>query len=79
MSAVSNIASRKLLHLVLRARKQSVGELLGCIRSFNTLKISADDFGESRHTASTEPSSMIRVIALSNTHLPLFWMTIGDV
>ena len=55
MIAVSNIASRKLLHLVLKTRKQSVSELLGCIRSVDTLKMSAGDFGESRHTASTEP------------------------
>ena len=43
--AVSSIASRK----------QSAGELLGCIRAVKSLKISDDDFGESRHTVSSEP------------------------
>ena len=32
-----------------------MGELLGCIRAVNSLKIADDDFGESRHTASSEP------------------------
>ena len=32
-----------------------MGELLGCIRAVNSLKMSEDDFGESRHTASSEP------------------------
>ena len=32
-----------------------MGELLSCIRSVNALKMSGDDFGESRHTASSEP------------------------
>ena len=53
--AVSNIASRKLLHSVLKVWKQSAGELLRCIRSVNAIKMSASDFGESRHTASSEP------------------------
>ena len=35
--AVLNIASRKLLHNVLKLRKQSAGELLKCIRSVNAL------------------------------------------
>ena len=51
-NAVLNISTRKLL---LKARKQSVGELLRCIRSVNALQMSCDDFGESRHTASSEP------------------------
>ena len=42
--AVSSIASRRLLQRVLKARKQSVGELLGCIRAVNSLKMSDDDF-----------------------------------
>ena len=54
-NAVSNIAARKLLNKVLKARKQSVGELLSCIRSVTALKISTEDFGESCHTASSEP------------------------
>ena len=54
-NAVSNIAARKLLNKVLKVRKQSVGELLSCIRSVTALKISTDDFGKSRHTASSEP------------------------
>ena len=54
-NVVSNIAARKLLHRVLKARKQSVGKLLNCIRSVNMLKISSEDFGKSRHTASSEP------------------------
>ena len=53
--AVLSIASRRLLQRVLKVRKQSVGELLACIRAVNSLKISDDDFGESRHTASSEP------------------------
>ena len=53
--AVSSIASRRLLQRVLKVRKQNVGELLGCIRAVNSLKIADDDFGESRHTASSEP------------------------
>ena len=32
-----------------------MGELLGCIRSVNATKVSVDDFGESRHIASSEP------------------------
>ena len=51
--AVLNIATRRLLLRPLKARKQSVGELLGCIRAVNVLNISDDDFG-SRHTASSE-------------------------
>ena len=31
-----------------------MGELLGCIRSVNAMKISAVDFGESRHIAFSE-------------------------
>ena len=54
-NAVSNIAARKLLNKVLKVRKQSVGELLSCIRSVTALKISMDDLGKSRHTASSEP------------------------
>ena len=54
-NAVCNIAARKLLNKVLKARKQSVGELLSCIRSVTALKISTEDFGGSRHTASSEP------------------------
>ena len=53
--AVLNIASRKLLHNVLKLRKQSAGELLKCIRSVNALTMTATDFGESHHTASSEP------------------------
>ena len=53
--AVSSIASRRLLQRVLKVRKQSVGELLGCIRAVNSLKMADDDFGESLHTASSEP------------------------
>ena len=55
--AVLNIASRKLLHsaLKLRPRKQSAGELLKCIRSVNVLTMTATDFGESCHTAFSEP------------------------
>ena len=53
--AVVNISSRKLLNRVLKVRKQSVGELLHCIRSVNALEItSASSFGNSRHTASSE-------------------------
>ena len=55
-SKLSNaIAARKLLNKVLKVRKQSVGELLSCIRSVTALNISTDDFGKSRHTASSEP------------------------
>ena len=54
-NAVSNIAARKLLNKVLKVRKQSVGELLSCIRSVTALKISTEDLGKSRHTASSEP------------------------
>ena len=54
-NAVLNISTRKLLYRVLKAQKQSVGELLSCIRSVNALRMSGDDFGESRHTASSEP------------------------
>ena len=32
-----------------------MGELLRCIRSVNALQMSCDDFGESHHTASSEP------------------------
>ena len=53
--AVSSIASRRLLQRVLKVRKQTVGELLGCIRAVKSLKILDDDFGESRHTVSSEP------------------------
>ena len=53
-NAVSNIAARKLLNKVLKVRKQSVGELVSCIRSVTALKISTEDFGKSRHTASSE-------------------------
>ena len=49
--AVLNIASRKLLHNVLKLRKQSAGELLKC----NALTMTATDFGESHHIASSEP------------------------
>ena len=52
--AVLSIASRRLLQRVLKVRKHSVGELLVCIRAVNSLKISDDDFGASRHTASSE-------------------------
>ena len=54
-NAVSNIAARKLINKVLKVRKQSVGELLSCIRSVTALKISTEDLGKSRHTASSEP------------------------
>ena len=54
-NSVLDISTRKLLYRVLKARKHSVGELLSCIRSVNALKMSGDDFGESRHTASSEP------------------------
>ena len=50
-----SIASRRLLQRVLKLRKQSVGELLGYIRAVNSLKMLDDDFGKSRHTASSEP------------------------
>ena len=50
--AVVSIASRRLLQRVLKVRKQSVGELLACIRAVNSLKISDDVF---RHTASSKP------------------------
>ena len=53
---VVNISARKLLNRVLKVRKQSVGQLLHCIRSVNALQItSASSFGNSRHTASSEP------------------------
>ena len=39
-NAVLNISTRKLLNWVLTARKQSVGELLRCIRSVNALQMS---------------------------------------
>ena len=32
-----------------------MGKLLSCIRSVTALKISTEDFGKSRHTASSEP------------------------
>ena len=32
-----------------------MGGLLACIRAVNSLQIADDDFGESRHTASSEP------------------------
>ena len=32
-----------------------MGELLGCIRSVNAMKIYADDFCETRHITSSEP------------------------
>ena len=32
-----------------------MGELLRCMRSVNALQMSCDDFGESHHTASSEP------------------------
>ena len=51
-NAVLNISTRKLLNRVLKARNQSVGELLRCIRSVNALQMSCD---ESHHTASSEP------------------------
>ena len=54
-NAVSNIAARKLLNKVLKVQKQSVVELLSCITSITSLKISTEDFGKSRHTASSEP------------------------
>ena len=50
-----NIASCKLLHSALKLRKQSAGDLLKCIRSVNVLTMTATDFGESCHTASSEP------------------------
>ena len=50
-----SIASRRLLQQVLKLCKQSVGELLGYIRAVNSLKMSDEDFGESRHAASSEP------------------------
>ena len=54
--AVLSISSRKLLNQVFKVRKQSVGKLLQCIRSVNALQItSASSFGNSRHTASSEP------------------------
>ena len=54
--AIVNISSRKLLNRVLKVRKQSVGELLRSIRAVNALDItSASGFGNSRHTASSEP------------------------
>ena len=51
LTYVVSIASRRLLQRVLKLHKQSVGELLGCIRAVNSLKMSDD---ESRHTASSE-------------------------
>ena len=71
-NVVSNIAARKLLHRVLKARKQSVGKLLNCIRSVNMLKINSEDFGKSRHTAFSEPFfydqsyTMVRPIAVDS-------------
>ena len=53
-----------------------VGELLGCIRSVNAMKIFADDFGES---CPLSPTFMTSVIVLSNTHRPLLWRRVGDV
>lgn len=53
--AITNISSQKLLNRVLKVQKQSVGELLRCIRSVNALEITSAGFGESRHTVSSEP------------------------
>ena len=69
--AVLNIATQKMLHWVLKTRKQRAGELLGCIRSVNAMKVSADDFSESRHTTSSEPYFYDQCYVLSNMHRPL--------
>ena len=74
--AVSSIASRRLLQRVLKVCKQSVGELLGCIRAVNSLKIADDDFGKSRHTASSEPFFYDQVL---NTPPLLLLTTLLDV
>ena len=51
-----NVASRQLLNRVLKYRRACAAELLGTIRSVKTVEISnEDDFGDTRHTASTEP------------------------
>ena len=74
-NAVSNIAARKLLNKVLKVRKQSVGELLSCIRSVTVLKISTEDFGESRHTASSEPFFYDQSYAMVRHTSPIIIMT----
>ena len=50
-----NISAHNMLNRVLKVRKQSVGELLRCIQSVNALKMTGNDFGECRHTVSSEP------------------------
>ena len=51
-----NVASRQLLNRVLKYRRACAAELLGTIRSVKTVEISnKDDFGDTRHMASTEP------------------------
>ena len=53
--AVCNVASRQLLNRVLKYRRACAAELLGNIRSVKTVETSnKDDFGDTRHTASTE-------------------------
>ena len=54
--AVCNVASRQQLNRVLKYRRACAAELLGTIRSVKTVEISyKDDFGDTRHTVSTEP------------------------
>ena len=54
--AVCNVASRQLLNRVLKYRRACAAELLGTIRSVKTVEINnKDDFGDTRHTVSTEP------------------------
>ena len=51
-----NVASRQLLNRVLKYRRACAAELLGTIRSVKTVEINnKDDFGDTRHTVSTEP------------------------
>ena len=53
--AVCNVASRQLLNRVLKYRRACAAELLGTIRSVKTVEISnTDDFGDTRHTTSTD-------------------------
>ena len=51
-----NVASRQLLNRVLKYRRACAAELLGTIRSVKTVEINnKNDFGDTRHTVSTEP------------------------
>ena len=75
-NAVSNIEARKLLNKVLKVRKQSVGELLSCIRSVTALKFSPEDLVNHATLRPQSPSSMTRVTQWSITFSPL---AMGDV